>query len=207
MGRTFQEAKNASGQVRDTWDTALSNNLREDAIKLKDYTQLSKIKFARVLIPFHSRGGPLASGGSEHAYGAVLYLRWESDQGPVTRLVESKARLTLLDQKGDAVKAEICGAVDGRLASQISQRPCGDSKREHRQVAKEAVMGQGKEARGETRAHDMSSPGPGGAAIATHSYPSPCERQTLQCSSTIDQNSCLDVESSQEVYRLKSSNK
>lgn len=76
MGRTFQEAKNASGQVRDTWDTALSNNLREDAIKLKDYTQLSKIKFARVLIPFHSRGGPLASDGSEHAYGAVLYLRW-----------------------------------------------------------------------------------------------------------------------------------
>ncbi len=51
------------------------------------------------------------SDGSEKTYRAVLYLRWNTDQGIYVRLVESKAKLTPLDQKGDAVKAEICGAV------------------------------------------------------------------------------------------------
>lgn len=40
-----------------------------------------------------------------------MYLRWSSNQSPIIRLVESKAKLTPLDQKGDAVKAEVCGAV------------------------------------------------------------------------------------------------
>lgn len=51
------------------------------------------------------------SDGSEHAYGATLYLRWASNQRPLVRLVESKAKLTPLDHKGEAVKAELCGAV------------------------------------------------------------------------------------------------
>ncbi len=51
------------------------------------------------------------SDGSENAYGAVLYLRWNSNQGSIIRLVESKAKLTPLDQKGDVIKAEVCGAV------------------------------------------------------------------------------------------------
>lgn len=51
------------------------------------------------------------SDGSEHAYGAVMYLRWSADQGPIIRLVESKARLTPLDQGGDAIKVEMCRAV------------------------------------------------------------------------------------------------
>lgn len=55
--------------------------------------------------------GITLSNGSEHAYGAILYLRWSSDQGPVIRLVELKAKLTPLDHRGDSVKAEMCGAV------------------------------------------------------------------------------------------------
>lgn len=39
------------------------------------------------------------------------YLRWRSGRGPIIRLVESKAKLTPIDHKGDAVKAEMCGAV------------------------------------------------------------------------------------------------
>lgn len=50
------------------------------------------------------------SDGSEASYGAVLYLRWETKDGVVVKLVESKAKLTPLDQKGDAIKAELCGA-------------------------------------------------------------------------------------------------
>lgn len=51
------------------------------------------------------------SDGSCQSYGAVLYLRWETSEGVKPRLVESKAKLTPIEQKGDAVKAEICGAV------------------------------------------------------------------------------------------------
>lgn len=51
------------------------------------------------------------SDGSENAYGVVMYLRWNSDQGSITKLVESKAKLIPLDHKGDSVKAEMCGAV------------------------------------------------------------------------------------------------
>jgi len=40
-----------------------------------------------------------------------VYFRWETEQGIQVRLVESKAKLTPLDQKGEPVKAEICGAV------------------------------------------------------------------------------------------------
>ena len=113
--QAFQEAKNKSCPAKDTWDTALSEGLREDAIELfEQYVQLGKVKFTRALTPSCHTGKPWAvtfSDGSEHSYGAVMYLRWSSDQGPIIKLVESKAKLTPLDQKGDAVKSEVCGAV------------------------------------------------------------------------------------------------
>ncbi len=102
-------------RVKDTWDTALSGDLGEDAIKLfEEYVQLGKVKFKRALTPPCFTDGPLAltfSDGSEQAYGAVMYLRWNLDQGPIIRLVESQAKLTPLGQKGDAIKAEMCRAV------------------------------------------------------------------------------------------------
>ncbi|XP_039456743.1 uncharacterized protein LOC120433854 [Oreochromis aureus] len=113
--RAFQETKVESCLVKDTWDMALSDALREDAIRLfEEYAQLSKVTFARALTPPCFTEEPWAitfSDGSEQAYGAVLYLRWNSDQGSIIRLVESKAKLTPLDHKGDVVKAELCGAV------------------------------------------------------------------------------------------------
>jgi len=113
--RAFQEARGKSCAVKDTWDMALSDGLREDAIKLfEEYAQLCKVKFSRALTPpcfAEQPCGITLSDGSEHAYGAVLYLRWNMDEGPIVRLVESKAKLTPLDHRGDAVKAEMCGAV------------------------------------------------------------------------------------------------
>ncbi|KAL3973670.1 mitochondrial-processing peptidase subunit beta [Sarotherodon galilaeus] len=120
--RAFQETKVESCLVKDTWDMALSDALREDAIRLfEEYAQLSKVTFARALTPPCFTEEPWAitfSDGSEQAYGAVLYLRWNSDQGTIIRLVESKAKLTPLDHKGDVVKAELCGAV---LASHLKK--------------------------------------------------------------------------------------
>lgn len=77
--RAFREAKDTNKQVRDTWDRALSDNLKENAIKIfEDFTELRKIKFTRALTAVQSGGDPLAvtfSDGSKHAYETLLYLR------------------------------------------------------------------------------------------------------------------------------------
>lgn len=112
--KAFQEAGGKT-LTRNTWDKPLSEQLREEAIKLfEEYTRLSQITFHRSLTPVNWLGKPWGitfSDGSEKSYGAVVYFRWETEQGIQVRLVESKAKLTPLDQKGEAVKAEICGAV------------------------------------------------------------------------------------------------
>jgi len=112
--RAFQVA-GGEGSKKDTWDHPLPANLRTEAIKLfEEYSRLRQVGFERSLTPPGWRGRPWGvtfSDGSDDAFGAVLYLRWETSAGVVTRLVESKAKLTPLDQKGDVVKAEICGAV------------------------------------------------------------------------------------------------
>lgn len=41
------------------------------------------------------------------SYSAVLYLHWKMQGGVIARLVESKAKFTPLDQKGDKIKAEV----------------------------------------------------------------------------------------------------
>ncbi|KAJ8361987.1 hypothetical protein AAFF_G00407340 [Aldrovandia affinis] len=112
--RAFQEAGGGSS-AKETWDDPISPGLREEAIKLfGEYVRLGEVKFHRSLTPSGQRGRPWGitfSDGSDHAYGAVLYVRWETQQGIEVRLVESKAKLAPLDQKGDAVRAEVCGAV------------------------------------------------------------------------------------------------
>ncbi|GAA6097417.1 uncharacterized protein LOC108181458 [Tachysurus ichikawai] len=112
--KAFQEAGGGS-LTQQTWDKELSIDLREEAIKLfEEYVQLGELKFHRSLTPVGWQGKPWGitfSDGSDKSYGAVLYLRWNTDQQIEVRLVESKAKLTPLDQKGYAVKAEICAAV------------------------------------------------------------------------------------------------
>lgn len=76
--------------------------------------RLGQIRFERSLTPTGAIGHPMGvtfSDGSEASYGVVLYLRWETQNGVVVRLVESKAKLTPLNQKGDVIKAKVCGAV------------------------------------------------------------------------------------------------
>lgn len=125
--RAFQEAK-VMYCMEDTWDAALSKELREDAIKLlEEYADLSQLRFIRPLTPPDPRARPSAitfSDGSEHAYSTVLYLRWSCSHGVVVRLVESKAKLTPLDHKGDPVKAEMCGAVFAARLKNYFQRHC-----------------------------------------------------------------------------------
>lgn len=125
--RAFQEAK-VKYWLEDSWDVALSEGLREDAIKLlEEYADLSQLRFTRSLTPPDLCAEPSAitfSDGSQHAYGAVMYLRWSCSRGVVVRLVESKSKLTPLDHKGDPVKAEICGAVFAARLKTYFQRHC-----------------------------------------------------------------------------------
>ncbi|XP_070408825.1 uncharacterized protein [Nothobranchius furzeri] len=125
--RAFQEAK-TKYCLEDTWDTALSVGLREDTIKvLEEYADLNKLRFARALTPPDPCAEPSAitfSDGNEHAYGAVMYLRWSCSRGAVVRLVESKAKLTPLDHKGDPVKAEMCGAIFAARLKTYFQKHC-----------------------------------------------------------------------------------
>lgn len=93
----------------DTWDLTLSDKLREDAVDLfEEYVQLRKVKFARALTHAGISAEPNAitfSDGSEHAYGAVLYLWWACDQGSTVRLVESKAKL--IPQQGRSSQGRV----------------------------------------------------------------------------------------------------
>lgn len=106
--RAFQETTGSA--TRDTWDKPLSEKLREEAIQLfEEYTRLSQITFYRSLTPANWIGKPWEvafSDGRDQSYGAVVYFRWDTAQGIEVRLVESKAKLTPLDQKGEPVKAE-----------------------------------------------------------------------------------------------------
>lgn len=112
MRRSYQEASNPT---KDTWDDPLSTKLQEASIKLfEEYVRLGQIKFERCFTPLRAKGHPVGvtfSDGSEASYGAVLYLRWETQDGVIVRFVESKAKLTPFDQKVDVIKAELCGAV------------------------------------------------------------------------------------------------
>ncbi|XP_060783164.1 uncharacterized protein LOC132890373 [Neoarius graeffei] len=125
--RAFQEAK-VMYCVEDTWDAALSRELRDDAMKLlEEYAELSQVRFPRALTPPDPAERPCAitfSDGSECAYGAVLYLRWSCSHGVVVRLVKAKAKLTPLDHKGDPVKAEMCGAVFAARLKNYFQKHC-----------------------------------------------------------------------------------
>lgn len=126
--RAFQEAKVNYCPSENTWDMPLSEGLREDAIcLLEEYAELSRLKFIRSLTPPDPSAKPCGitfSDGSEHSYGAVFYLRWSNLQDVTVRLVESKAKLTPLDHKGDAVKAEVCGAVYAARLKKYFQKHC-----------------------------------------------------------------------------------
>lgn len=68
--------------------------LRKEAIKLfEEYALLCRITFHQSLTPAGRIGKPWGitfSDGSDKSYGAVVYFRWETEQGIQVRLVKSK---------------------------------------------------------------------------------------------------------------------
>ena len=126
---SFQEAgEDKVNPSKDTWDAPLSPKLQEAAIMLfEEYVRLGQVRFERSLTPPEAIGPPTGitfSDGSESSYGAVLYLWWETQNKVVVKLVESKAKLTPLDQKGDVIKAELCGAVFATRLKKYFEKHC-----------------------------------------------------------------------------------
>ena len=122
----------------------LQPNRREPSWLLEEYSDLSLLRFIRPLMPPDPGGRPCGitfSDGSEHAYGAVLYLRWSCSHGVVMRLVESKAKLTPVDHKGK-VKSEMCGAVFAAWLKNYFQKHCRiDVKRCYHLVDSQTILG------------------------------------------------------------------
>ena len=97
------------------WDTPLPEQIRKDWSEVKSkIPDLVKLKFPRALKPMIAIGKPILiifSDGSEHAYGAVAYLRWELENGSYdVRLIMAKSRMAPL-KTVDIVRIELSGAV------------------------------------------------------------------------------------------------
>lgn len=143
--KAFQQAGGGS-HARETWDTPLSASLRGEAIGLfEELVQLSQVTFKRSLTTagwFRRPWGITFSDGSDNSFDAVVYFRWETKEGIQTRLVESKAKLTPLDQKGEPVKAEMCGAVfAARLRRYIEKHSRMDIEKWYHLLDSQTVLG------------------------------------------------------------------
>ena len=116
--KTWQHSK-VKGDVTD-WDEPISPDLVPNwLIFFKEVTEISDVHFPRCL-KTESCTKPILitfSDGSDDAFGALVYVRWEADGGYIVRLVEAKGKLCPLNMKGDTVKSEMCGAV---FASRLS---------------------------------------------------------------------------------------
>lgn len=89
--------------------------------------RLGHVRFDKSLTPPGAIGrtvGITFSDGSEASYRAVPYLRWVTQNGVIVRLIESKAKLTPLNQKGDVIKTELCGAVFTTRLKRYFEKHC-----------------------------------------------------------------------------------
>ena len=112
--KTWQKAVNSDGKPMD-WDDPLPSGLRVEWLEqFQMMTILPSVKFERSLTVEGGQKPVLItfSDGSDNAYGAIAYVRWEVPyENPQVRLVEAKGKLCPLNLKGDTVKSEMCGAV------------------------------------------------------------------------------------------------
>ena len=111
--KTWQCTLDKNGKFAD-WDAPISQNIAAQwLLYFKESTNVSNITFTRSLKFPGCRKPYLVtfSDESDYAYGAVVYIRWETDCGNIIRLVEAKGKLCPLNMKGDTVKSEMCSFV------------------------------------------------------------------------------------------------
>ena len=97
------------------WDDPVpQDNVKEWIKFFRDLFEINYISFKRCLKPSNSVGNPsliIFSDGSDDAYGACAFIRWEKFDGSFeSRLIASKNRITPLHRM-TIVRSELCGAV------------------------------------------------------------------------------------------------
>ena len=97
------------------WDNIIVELHKKDWITFfKDLFDMQNISFPRCIKPADAIGNPLLiifSDGSNDAFGACAYARWEKLDGTFSsHLIASKNRITPL-RRITPVRSELCGAV------------------------------------------------------------------------------------------------
>ena len=97
------------------WDDEVPDDIQKKWKEImEESAAISSIRFKRSLQPDNAVGDPtllIFSDGSEDAYGAAAYARWEINDGNYcARLIAAKSRLAPL-KRIDIVRLELCGAV------------------------------------------------------------------------------------------------
>ena len=123
--KTWQQTLGKDGKFAD-WDFPISHDLRLEWLRFfKEATRIPHVRFPRSLrMPDCCNPYLITfSDGSDEAFGAAAYVRWEAKEGVIIRLIEAKSKLCPLNLKGDTVKSEVCGAVfAARLSLFLEQK-------------------------------------------------------------------------------------
>ena len=108
------------------WDDPIAEEDRDDWLSFfQDMFQMTTATFQRCVRPYDAVGDPVLvmfSDGSNEAYGACSYARWETHSGEyLSRLIASKSRVAP-SRKISIVRLELCGALlSARLAAFIKK--------------------------------------------------------------------------------------
>ena len=107
------------------WDEEIPCKIKKEWDKLKvELAVIDQMVIPRALTPEMPKKPPMLvifSDGSNLAYGAVAYMRWEVAEGFVCRIVSAKSRVAPI-KIIDIVRLELCGAVLGvRLRNSITK--------------------------------------------------------------------------------------
>ena len=110
------------------WDDPIpEENRREWVIFFNDLPEMEKVTVKRCMKPNNAVGDPVLvifSDGSNNAYGASAYVRWELSTGEFdSYLILSKNRLAPV-KRMSIDRIELCGAVLNKRLKTILQQQC-----------------------------------------------------------------------------------
>ena len=118
-----------SGNARSLgWDDPMPATYRDEWIQFfREVFQMKEIAFTRCIRPTEAVGDPtlvVFSDGSDDAFGAYSYLKWELDNGSFhSSLMVSKNRITPL-RKISTVRSELSAAVIAKYIRNLLKREC-----------------------------------------------------------------------------------
>lgn len=117
-----------ASDVKIDWDDPIPEENRRDWIMFfKELFEMDNVKFERCMKPHDAVGDPILiifSDGSNQAFGACAYVRWELQNGLFeSNLILSKNRLAPV-KKMSIDRIELCGAIINKRLKVLIQQQC-----------------------------------------------------------------------------------